>query len=537
MEAEVVLTSDRGSFSEYSGANALGYVACMPYRLVPRPFMNLFFTPPMKATRDGAAILAPYALRKIEATLLTNGIRNVVVAPPESLHKVIGPGTKVVGITVHDPYGLSPVSTKLSLMFGGGEAWTARFFDDLSESILLLKKRFGFKVIAGGPGIWQMDLKRPDWIDVVFSGEAEIDLPGVIRGLLGNSEAPAKVTGHDPKVGMIPTIVRPARYGEVQVTRGCPRGCQFCSITPEMFRSIPIEDIIREVQVNLSAGQKSIDLVTDDILLYGSHKLATNHDEVVKLFREVKNAGAEQIYFPHISSPAVKDSPETVLELASIAEYDKYTGEIPVVGLESGSTRIVDKYMRGKAYPWTPADWSDIIADSAGIMNDAHITPCFTMTIGFMDETEEDVKETIKLAQRLIDNNYRALMFPLPVIPITRSRLRKNSFPDANKLPKGYWDLLYICWKRDLDLIRGMTGSLTYRIPNGIAQKIAAGLMDRVFGNIEMMFEQLRDTSGKKAQSFSDVTLNGMSGLINSIFKIVRISIGKSRKETEKLIS
>jgi len=51
MEAEVVLTSDRGSFSEYSGANALGYVACIPHRLVPRPFMNLFFTPPMKATR------------------------------------------------------------------------------------------------------------------------------------------------------------------------------------------------------------------------------------------------------------------------------------------------------------------------------------------------------------------------------------------------------------------------------------------------------------------------------------------------------
>lgn len=530
MAADVVLTSDRGSFSEYSGANALGYVACMPFRLVPRPFMDFFFTPPMKASRNGEAILAPYALRKIEATLFFRGIKNVVVAPPEKLEKVIDQSTKVVGITVHDPYGLSPVSTKLSLMFGGGESWTARFFDDLSRKISFLKRKHGFRVIAGGPGIWQMDLKRPEWIDVVFSGEAEVDLPNVVQAMMANTGFPDKVIGHDPKVDAIPTIIKPARYGEVQITRGCPRGCQFCSITPEMFRSIPIDDIIKEVRVNVEAGQKSIDLVTDDILLYGSQRLSTNHDAVVKLFREVKYAGAEQIYFPHISSPAVKDSPETVMELSNIAEYDKFTGEIPVVGLESGSTRIVDKYMRGKAFPWTPDAWGDIIVDSAQIMNDAHITPCFTMTIGFMDETEEDVKQTIALSRRLIDNDLKALMFPLPVIPITSSRLRKNSFPDAEKLPRGYWDLLYLCWKRDLDIIRGMTGSLTYRIPNGIAQKVAAGIMGRVFGNIETMFEELRDTGGKKAQSFADITLNGVAGLLNSVFKIARISIGKARK-------
>ena len=158
MNNSIVLTSDRGSFSDYSGANALGYIACMPKRLVPRMFMDKFFNPPMRAYGTGEAVLAPYALRKVEAILSASGISDVIVSPPEHLKRVVSSSTKVVGITAHDPYGLSPVSTKLSLMFGGGESWTAAYFTELSETIKELKEKYSFKVFAGGPGIWQLDL-------------------------------------------------------------------------------------------------------------------------------------------------------------------------------------------------------------------------------------------------------------------------------------------------------------------------------------------------------------------------------------------
>ena len=76
--SEVVLTADRGSFTDYGGSSALGYVACMPHRLVPRLFMDKFFTPPAPADENGRAILAPYALRKVEATLVNAGFNTCV---------------------------------------------------------------------------------------------------------------------------------------------------------------------------------------------------------------------------------------------------------------------------------------------------------------------------------------------------------------------------------------------------------------------------------------------------------------------------
>jgi hypothetical protein len=47
---QIVLTSDRGSFSEYSRSGALGYFCCLPARVVPRVLMDHLFAPPLPTT-------------------------------------------------------------------------------------------------------------------------------------------------------------------------------------------------------------------------------------------------------------------------------------------------------------------------------------------------------------------------------------------------------------------------------------------------------------------------------------------------------
>jgi len=528
MCAKVVLTADQGSFTSYSGVSTLGYVACMPARLVPRILMDKVFTPPQESDRRGEALKAPYALRKIEAALHYGGIDDVIVSPPGELEKVVGEDTKVLGISVHDPYGMSPVSTKLTMIFGGGPSWTAEFFSELSQKVSKLKKKYGFKVFVGGPAAWQIGMNRPDWVDLVFNGEAEEDLPGLVLMGIDGKDLPRNFTGKNPPVSKIPKIIKPSRFGEVQVTRGCPRGCQFCSITPETFRSIPMEDILEEVKLNLNSGEKSIELLTDDILLYGSRRLVTNHDAVVNLFSSVKKAGAEQIYFPHISSPAVLDSPRTVMELSEIAEYHKYRAEAPVVGLESGSERILRKYMNGKPFPWKPADWKNVIVDSTPILNDAYITPCYTMTVGFEDETDEDVEQSIDLVQSIIDNRYRAWIFPLAVIPMTSSRLKGKPFPMIDKLPGKYWELLYISWSYDLKMSREMIPEMTKRMGNSVSRHIVNLMTDRIFSRIDGIFKELAESHGKKAYEFSDINLNSTLGFLKSIYWLGLASISSS---------
>ena len=43
----------------------MGFLLCMPYRLVPRYILTKALAPPIGTDRDGRAKLAPYALRKI----------------------------------------------------------------------------------------------------------------------------------------------------------------------------------------------------------------------------------------------------------------------------------------------------------------------------------------------------------------------------------------------------------------------------------------------------------------------------------------
>lgn len=524
MNAQVVLTADRGTFTDYGGVSALGYVACMPYRLVPRFFMDRFFTPPVEADEEGRAIFAPYPLRKVEATLLNAGFETVV-SPPEKLEKTVGPNTKVVGVTVHDPLGIEPVTVKLTMLFGGGKSWTAKHFEELGEKVERLKRRYGFKTVVGGPGAWQIQRERPSWVDVVFMGHAELDFPPLVRRIVAGEKVPAVVFGRNPRSAHeIPLIARPARFGEVQVTRGCPRGCQFCSITPDTFLSIPVEMVLKEVEVNLKAGEKRVDLVTDDILLYGSQRLRVNHDAIVKLFSAVKGAGVESIGFAHISAPAVRESPKTVKAMSEIAGYSHDRANAPVVGLETGSLKIFNKYMRAKSFPWEPAQWRDVILDATAVMNDSYIYPCYTMTIGYPEETDEDVQDSIELVQAIIDHDFTAWIFPLPVIPMGTTRIRDNPMPTLERLPSAYWDLLYISWKYDLKITRKLIPTLTWAIPNRLVRWIVQKMIDKIFGQIEWVFKELKESKGRSSLKYKDLNLNSALGVIKSIYWLFRIS-------------
>lgn len=522
MSPEVVLTADRGSFTDYGGSSVLGYVACMPSRLVPRFFMDRFFTPPVQTDEQGKATVAPYALRKVESVLLKAGF-DCVVTTPEKLERVAGDQTKLVGITVHDPFGIDPVSFKLSMLFGGGKTWTARFFEELGDKLRRLRSK-GIKVIAGGPGAWEIQFNKPDFVDTVFVGEAEVTLPEIVKKMLDGAPVPQVVRGRDAKVEEIPPIVNPARLGEVQITRGCPRGCQFCSITPETFRSLPLSLIKKEIEVNLKSGNKRVEFITDDILLYGSQRLRTNHEAIVKLYEEVMNMGVDGIWFPHISAPAVRESPQTVKKMAEIARYDFDRAVAPVVGLESGSFKILKKYMYAKAFPWKPEEWWDIIIDATAIMNDALIFPCYTMTIGYPDETTEDVAQSIELVQRVIDHGFTAWIFPLPVIPIGTTRIRDNPFPVLERMPENYWDLLYISWKYNFDTTRKLIPVLTHNIKRALYKKFVQFMIDRVFTSIEGVFQSLKETRGKKAYEFAAINLDSALGTIKSVYWLMRLA-------------
>ena len=146
-------------------------------------------------------------------------------------------------------------------------------------------RRRGVHVAMGGIHASMLPDEAAAHVDTVFVGEAEETWPQFLddftRGQAEaryQSEKLPELTGlpvpkfslmdlsryvccrTDGVMRLLPTPVLP-----VQTARGCPHGCEFCSVTAlngRKFRTRPIEDIVREIR---ASGARSCMFVDDNI--------------------------------------------------------------------------------------------------------------------------------------------------------------------------------------------------------------------------------------------------------------------------------
>ena len=518
----VVLTSDRATMTDYNDTPSLGFGHCVPYRLVPRPVYTKLLAPPMKVDGKGRAVYAPYPLRKLEAALLNSGFSedDVIITTPEALESVVSEDTEVLGVSVLDPMGLAPVSYTLRVLFGGGDTCTKVEFLRLMSLVRRLKARYGFTVVAGGEGVWQIDgLEERFGIDTLFYGEGEKTFPELVRDILSGSKPPRKVYGESPDVDEIPPIVAPARGRIVQVTRGCPRKCRFCSPTTWRFRSMPLDLIRREVEVNLRYGGRSVDFVSDDILLYGARGIHVNREAVLSLFRMAREYGVCGT-FPHVGPATVLQDRELVREITELSGFSERRPVFLDVGLESGSPRIIGKYMRGKPAPWKPEDWPRIVVEATEVMNDNYWYPCYTMIVGFPDETPDDIVKTIELVDELRSMDAKAWTFPLLMIPMGGTGMESEAFPSVADLEEEVWELYRVCWLHSLRFSEYIADRLFSTLRNPFLRGLSLRLVNSVLDFLREFFDKLARDPEAIMVSMSDVNVNSVRWVANAMFNM-----------------
>ena len=269
----IVLTSDQSLTSTFREIPLLDFLPCAPVENVPKFIYRILDT--QLPEENGKLIKAPYAIRKIEAALLKDGFKReeVVVAHPKKIEKFIDEKTTIDGVNTMDPYGLGPVT----LMFTEGgkkTSYSKYLFTSLIRRLRDFRKRRGykFKIVVGSQGAWQLELKQDLTeeleIDHVISGEVEHVIGNIFRNIETGGEDKFIKINTWPKIEEIPTIVNPTYKGMVEVMRGCGRGCRFCSPNLRMARFNPIDKILKEVDINLSVGQRRAWLHSEDIFNY-----------------------------------------------------------------------------------------------------------------------------------------------------------------------------------------------------------------------------------------------------------------------------
>ena len=448
-EGNVLLTADSTLMSDYRRNEFFGFGTCAPSNFIPDFLFRQLFFPPIK-TKKGSPFSAPYGLRKIEAQLLSEGF-NVLTVAPDHLAPYID-HAKALGIHVMDPFGLGPASSTLAAILKK-EPFLAVHFRNLLESreVKEAKKR-GLKIIVGGPGVWQLDY-RPNFvqkhgIDCVIQGEAETIVGKIFRAAMNGESLPANYEvsiDETPKLKEIPRIVNASVNGLIEIGRGCCRGCKFCSVTLRPLRWFPIEKILDEVDVNLErgGGNKGIILHEDDVMLYGS-KNTLPDDEKLRKLHEAVVPKASGIAWSHCSLAAVAAKPKLFSQVAEVVRQKQRWWGVEI-GLETGSTELVEKIMPAKAHPFKAHEWSEVVQTGMGLMHDNMLVPACTLIVGTPEETENDLLKTIEMVDDV--KGCRSLIVPLFFVPMGRLK-DENWFKETN-MTKIHEELFIKCLEHD----------------------------------------------------------------------------------------
>jgi len=457
---KIVLTASAVEMSDFRLNPFKAFLGGFPLVLPPFLLRRLLY-PRTPDNEDGTIKFAPYGLRKVEALLMDEfGEENVATVHPSRLDEFVGPETKVVGISTMDPLGIGFVSrTYTSLLGLTGKPITRIEFESLLFHPAIRRHRP--KIVVGGSGAWQIvsaGLQEALGIDVIVIGQAEEVVVDIFRKLMAGEPVESVIYTDLPDMSRVPLIRKPSLYGTVEVTRGCGRNCAFCSPTMRKRYSFPLEHVMKEVELNAESGTRMILLQTDDIFLYKvKPRFYPNREAVVELIKKVASVeGVEFLQIAHAALAPVVCDEKMVEEISPILVEraiwrcrGKQVASVEV-GIETGSIRLVKKYMAGKALPFRPEEWPDIVVRSIEIMNDNDIYPLATLLVGLPDEEERDVEATLDLLEAL--RGAKLFFVPLLFTPEEETLLKDAEQKTVEELTELQWEVFTCCWRHNVEV-------------------------------------------------------------------------------------
>ena len=425
---------------------------------------------------DGSARYMPAGLRVLEASLLRHySADDIACCYPADLERFIGPNTRVVAVSTHNPLGVTFAAGVYTSIFGSSkQPINSHYAMELFNAIKSSPHRKGFKVIVGGSGGWQIT-QTNSWdrlsVDCVVEGRSESsDVKKLFDKALAGEDLPKQVDVAHPKDRS--EILFPDKrttFGVVEMTTGCGRRCQFCvpDLNPQI--DMPKDKMMEAVRANVRDGNKQISLATEDMFIWGQVHTNTpfyfpNREALVDLYRSVcETPGVEQHVLSHSTiAPAVVDPimiqqitevciDKSPIHLPLLSTHPKHKALVPLVGLETGSVRMAKQIMPSKGVPFPIEEWQSVFIRGLEVMNKNNWFPAATLIVGNPGETDEDVMATLDLIYEVERRGLFAFFIPSIFTPLHDTRMEdKRGVSQTRELTPLQWQLMMKCWKMNL---------------------------------------------------------------------------------------
>mgnify|MGYP005836735631 CR=1 FL=1 len=456
--AKIVLTCDDTLTSTYRNLPFLDMLACAPTERFPGFIYRVLDS--QLPHSDGVLEVAPYSLRKLEASVVDAGLRDVIVVHSGHVRKHIDGSTTVVAVSTMDPLGLGPVS----MMFtncGRSTAYSKQRFLGLIDNLVRIRRSMGagFKIVVGGSGSWQLAMSekwREMGIDHLFVGEADHVAGELFKSVEDGAEDLSPLKG-SASVDQIAAIIGPAYKGLAEVSRGCGRNCKYCDPSLRKIRAIPDAIVHREVEVNAAAGLTNAWLQSDDIFLYrleDRRDFTPNSPEIVGLFEGIM--GRPGVTFANPTHGSISPAAADPAMIGAISEVVRASPSRWVgiqAGLETGSSSLMEKHMENKAKPFSCGEWPEIVVEGTYILNSYYWFPAYTVMLGLPGETAEDALDTARLIitmEKFLKDNLASrshfTITPVAFVPLGLMR-DGTPFDIREQLTEERFLVLYYSWR------------------------------------------------------------------------------------------
>jgi len=425
---------------------------------------------------DGTARYMPAGVRVLEASLLRRfPADDIVCCYPDDVDRFIGPETRVVAISTHNPLGVTFAAGVYTSIFGSlKQPINSHYARQLFARVKSSPWRDRFQVIVGGSGGWQItqtDSYEELGVDCVIEGRSEAPetLELFVRALRGERLPRQVDVKHPASRDEILVPDKRTTFGVVEMTTGCGRRCRFCvpDLNPQI--DLPKEKILAGVRANVRDGNRQISLATEDMFIWGQVHTDTpfyfpNREALLDLYRSVvETPGVEHHILSHSTiAPAVVD-PVLIRELSKIlldkspihlpmlSTHPQKKALVPLIGLETGSVRMAKQIMPSKGVPFPIDEWPSVVVRGLEILNENNWFPAMTLIVGNPGETDDDVRATLDLVYEVERRGLFAFFIPSIFTPLHDTRMEhQKGVTETRELTPLQWQLMMKCWKMNL---------------------------------------------------------------------------------------
>ncbi|MBA3806458.1 MAG: B12-binding domain-containing radical SAM protein, partial [Acidobacteria bacterium] len=425
---------------------------------------------------DGSARYMPAGVRLVETSLLREyKPEDIVACYPHDLEKFVGPRTRIVAVSTHNPLGVTFAAGVYTSIFGSSRMpINSHYSREMFDAIKANPYRDNFKVIVGGSGGWQITQTKMFEelsVDCVVEGRAESsDVMELFRKAIAGEPLPQEIEVKHP-VNRDDILFPNTRttFGVVEMTTGCGRRCQFCvpDLNPQI--DLPKDKIMEAVKANVRHGNKQISLATEDMFIWGQVHTDTpfyfpNREALLDLYSGIVNTpGVEQHVLSHATiAPAVVDPllikklselllPKSPIHFPYLSSHPEKKALAPLIGLETGSVRIAKQIMASKGVPFHAEDWPSVVLEGLSVLNENNWFPAMTLIVGSPGEQDEDVEATLDLVYEMERRGLFAFLIPSIFTPLHDTRMEKKmGVTETKQLTPLQWQLMMKCWKMNL---------------------------------------------------------------------------------------